>query len=172
MPKKIVEPTTYTVADAVENGVSELSQLRDELQDWYDNLPENFQSGEKGSQLEEAIGELDEADGFDNSALVDAQDDEGEPAAPSSLMFQFPASTKRRMSRADRCSEATALLRAAHERVQEWLGEQTATLTEKEISEAASDAINEAIDSVTEALDELTNLIDRAEGVTFPGMYG
>jgi len=34
--------------------------LRDELQDWFDNLPEAFQQGDKGSELEEAISSLDE----------------------------------------------------------------------------------------------------------------
>ncbi|MGE0294727.1 MAG: hypothetical protein AB7P97_20440 [Hyphomonadaceae bacterium] len=163
-----LNPTEYTVADAIENGVGELTQLRDELQEWYDNLPENFQSGDKGDQLQEAIGELDDADGFDNSALVDAQDDDGEPAEPSCLTFIFNVSTKRRMSRADRCSEATAMLRQAHDTVADWLQKKTAAAGESELD----DATQENIDGVNEALDELMNLIDRAEGVTFPGMYG
>lgn len=158
------KPIEYSVADAVENGVSELTQLRDELQDWYDNLPENFQSGDKGSQLEEAIGELDDADSFDNSALVDAQDDEGNPAAPSSLRFTFQASTKRRMSRADRCSEATSLLRTALDVVRNWLE----AVEYDDDGEADRDVDGE----VASACDELENLLDRAEGVSFPGMYG
>jgi hypothetical protein len=39
---------------------SDAEGLKDELQEWYDNLPENFQSGEKGSQLEEAMSQLGE----------------------------------------------------------------------------------------------------------------
>lgn len=35
--------------------------LRDEEQDKYDNMPEAFQSGEKGDKLETAISEMDEA---------------------------------------------------------------------------------------------------------------
>ena len=38
---------------------SEVESLKDELQDWYDNLPENFQNGDKGSELQEAIEALD-----------------------------------------------------------------------------------------------------------------
>lgn len=38
-------------------GVAE--ELRDECQEWYDNLPENFQDGDKGSQLQECIDTLD-----------------------------------------------------------------------------------------------------------------
>ncbi len=37
----------------------ETESLRDELQDWYDNLPENFQNGDKGSQLQDSISELE-----------------------------------------------------------------------------------------------------------------
>lgn len=44
----------------VTDGKSEAEGLRDELQDWFDNLPENFQSGDKGSEIEEAISSLDE----------------------------------------------------------------------------------------------------------------
>lgn len=38
---------------------SEIESLRDELQDWYDGMPENFQSGDKGDQLQTAIDELE-----------------------------------------------------------------------------------------------------------------
>lgn len=44
------------VADAK----SEAESLRDELQDWHDNLPESFQNGEKGESLNEAISQLEE----------------------------------------------------------------------------------------------------------------
>jgi hypothetical protein len=43
----------------VQDAASEVESLKDELQDWYDNLPENFQQGEKGSALEENIDYLD-----------------------------------------------------------------------------------------------------------------
>jgi hypothetical protein len=158
------KPTEYCVADAVGNAVSDLSTLRDELQEWFDNLPENFQNGDKGSQLEEAIGELDEADSFDGSALIDATNDAGDPAEPSSLHFTFPASTKRRMSRADRCSEATSLLRAAMDEVRQWLD---ASETDED-----GNTVRDPGGDIAQALGDLEDLIDRAEGVTFPGMYG
>lgn len=44
----------------VDDAKCEVEALRDELQEWYDNLPENFQQGDKGQQLEEAISNLDE----------------------------------------------------------------------------------------------------------------
>ena len=45
----------------VEDGKSAIEELRDELQEWYDNLPDNFQSGQKGDELQEAIDALEEA---------------------------------------------------------------------------------------------------------------
>lgn len=39
---------------------SSAEELRDELQNWLDGMPENMQGGDKASQLEEAISSLDE----------------------------------------------------------------------------------------------------------------
>src|SRR6266567_4390623 len=46
---------THSLTDVVENAKSELESLRDELQDWYDNLPEGFRNGDKGDRLQEAV---------------------------------------------------------------------------------------------------------------------
>lgn len=45
----------------VSQAKDEFETLRDELQEWYDNLPENFQQGSKGEALQEAIQELENA---------------------------------------------------------------------------------------------------------------
>ena len=37
----------------VEDAASTVESLKDEFDSWYDNLPESFQSGDKGSELEE-----------------------------------------------------------------------------------------------------------------------
>jgi uncharacterized coiled-coil DUF342 family protein len=57
-----------------------LEALRDEESEFYDNMPEAIQNGDKGSAVSEAIGyieqaieALDEVDGFD----FDASDVEG-----------------------------------------------------------------------------------------------
>lgn len=41
------------------NAKSVAEELRDELQNWHDNMPENMQSGSKADELDEAIQELD-----------------------------------------------------------------------------------------------------------------
>lgn len=42
-----------------QDGISDLEELRDELQNWLDSLPENLQQGSKADELNEAIDELD-----------------------------------------------------------------------------------------------------------------
>lgn len=43
----------------VEDAITEVEDLKNELQEWYDNLPESFQGGDKGTTLEEAINSLE-----------------------------------------------------------------------------------------------------------------
>lgn len=39
---------------------SQAQELRDELQNWLDNMPENLQGGEKAQQLDDAISGLED----------------------------------------------------------------------------------------------------------------
>lgn len=41
-----------------------LSEVRDEEQEAYENLPENFQYGERGEEMQGYIEMIDEADGY------------------------------------------------------------------------------------------------------------
>jgi hypothetical protein len=41
--------------------IEELSAIRDEEQDAFDNLPENFQGGSQGETMQEGIDVMDEA---------------------------------------------------------------------------------------------------------------
>jgi hypothetical protein len=54
-----LKPVTESTRDAVSNAFSEASDLRDELQDWLDGIPENMQNGSKAEQLQEAINILE-----------------------------------------------------------------------------------------------------------------
>lgn len=58
-PESRADRFSAAVSD-VEDAKSEAENLRDELQEWYDNLPDALQGGDKGSMLEEAISQLDE----------------------------------------------------------------------------------------------------------------
>ena len=43
----------------VESAKDTATELKDELQNWYDNLHENFQNGDKGNEIQEAIDALE-----------------------------------------------------------------------------------------------------------------
>lgn len=59
-----------------EDARNELESLKDELQEWLDNLPENLQSSNKASMLEDAIGSLETAiDYLDSFEELDLDDD-------------------------------------------------------------------------------------------------
>ena len=46
----------------IEIGASEIGDLREELEEWRDNLPENLQSSSKSEELEEAISALQQVE--------------------------------------------------------------------------------------------------------------
>jgi uncharacterized protein YukE len=49
------------VAEQLSDLKDAIEALRDEEQDYFDNMPESFQGGEKGEAAESAISELDDA---------------------------------------------------------------------------------------------------------------
>ena len=43
------------------SAIGQIESLRDEEQDYFDNMPENFQNGEKGDTAQSAISAMDSA---------------------------------------------------------------------------------------------------------------
>lgn len=69
------------IAVALEETASDIESVRDEYQESYDALPENFQQGDQGSDIQERIDGLSEyAENLNNTAQ-DVRDIE-EPSAP------------------------------------------------------------------------------------------
>jgi hypothetical protein len=60
---KLLRQTAFSkpLKDLIDEAAVEATDLRDELQEWYDHLPEQFQGGEKGTELEQAIGQLEDS---------------------------------------------------------------------------------------------------------------
>lgn len=50
-----------SVIEALEKAKEQLEVIRDDEQDYFDNMPESFQYAEKGEAAEEAISNLDYA---------------------------------------------------------------------------------------------------------------
>ena len=49
------------IIETLNNVIADIEALRDEEQDYYDNMPENLQGSEKGEMAERAISEMDDA---------------------------------------------------------------------------------------------------------------
>lgn len=140
------------LAEVIGEAYSEFSTLRDELQEWYDNLPENFQNGDKGSEVQEAIDQLE--------AFCDDEPNLGtelKQIMEDQTAVFLPFENCR--SRSDRCAYAKYCLDTVVTQLRE-----NDTLR-KSIKET------DVEDEAKELADELDNHATEAENVSFPGMY-
>ena len=69
-----VQDTIMEIAALLDGVRDDTEAIRDEEQDYYDNMPESFQQGEKGEVAEAAISALDDAlsalNDFDTDSIV------------------------------------------------------------------------------------------------------
>ena len=142
--------TTTTIGSAVSDACSELESLAGEMRDWYDNMPENFQNGDKGSMVDECANSLENVT---------------EPEVPEfleGLPVTYNADRKAR-SRAARCGDCISMLEAVVEFLDGHL---------ELYGEGLSEAKQEERDEAESFRDEVQTIIDEIQGVEFPGMYG
>lgn len=141
---------TTTLGELVSDAFSDLESLKDEMQEWYDNLPDNFQDGDKGSEIQETI------DALENIQEVTL------PAGAEALTVMYvPA--EEISSRQERCSDAAGRLQIASETIRETLQDLLDAATEEEPFKDPEDWAIIA--------DELETAGQEADGVSFPGMY-
>lgn len=142
---------TATIS-AVEDAFSELETLGEEMRETYDNMEgANMGHMEKCQRAGEAADTLEQLQQPDPPAsIVDLQITYGEAVNKDK---------RKGCSRAVRCSNACAVLRAASERAQEWLDDEA----NKE---------DESRDDVEQFINDIDDIADSAEGVDFPGMFG
>lgn len=134
-----------TLEAAVDDSLSEFETLGSEMRDWYDNMPENLQDGDKGSQVNESADVLE---GIDTSIDV--------PEVLKELPIKYEE-RQAKQSRAARRDYAVRLLQEAIDAANTWV---------------EGNEKHEAMDDVEAFLDEAQNALDEAEGVDFPGMMG
>lgn len=145
-----VKHFTTTLADLVSDAFSEIESLAGEMQEWYDNMPENFQQGDKGSEVEEA------KDALENISTVELS---GEAAKLTTVYI--PAEDIE--SRGDRINDCVARLHHAAEALRDELQ----TL----IDSAPDDAPCKDDEGWGDIADELEGAAQEADGISFPGMY-
>lgn len=136
-----------TVEDLISDANSEVDSLAEELREWYDNMPENLQSGDRGSRLEEAADTLEG---------LDKPEPEGE-LAEFKVVFR-PG--QKVTSRADRASEAANMYREVAQALRDFVEDQ-----QEENKDFSGDDYEDLASTCENAADEL-------ESVEFPGAYG
>lgn len=142
------ETRTSTFLGAVEEALAMAEELKDELESWKDNLPEQLQDGSKADELQDAIEQLDEA----ASLLEDIQGGDQIILDYGFDYRQVVFSRSTYMSRAKRLEQATSALVGAPTEVPE-------EFAEHEDADDFEDVLNRA----QEALDIL-------QSVSFPAM--
>lgn len=146
--------------DSLENAFttakSDLEGLQEEMESWFDNLPENLQSSERGERIQEA-----------NDALVNAMDQLPDdldelPEGVRNLEITYHISVNKRKGRGEsrdvRCGNACAMLEAVADALDD---------------QAKGEDFNEELQSmIEEAAESIRTGKDEAESVEFPGMFG
>jgi hypothetical protein len=158
---------TVPVEELIADANSAVEEVAGELRDWYDNLPESFQNGDKGERLSEAADTLEGV----------SQPDTSEEVLAKITAYHQPA--LKAGSRAARLGEAAGMYRAAAEAIREFVGgheddkPDDAGRVHVEFDEGG-DKVTVAVDldALGSAADECDNAADEVEGVEVPGMYG
>ena len=145
---------TYALSSIVADAFSVFADLGDELQNWYDSMPENLQNGDKGSQLAETADTLS---GF------------CEPDIPEWLVnlpvFSLPSLDA--TSRSAQCAEAVSSLQEALDAINDVKLNKRFTDGDGNVVEMPEE--NNGLEALC---DDLETYIGEAEGVEFPGMCG
>lgn len=125
---------------------TEAEELKDEIQNWYDNLPESLQGSSKGEALEECVGQLEEVcDKLDTLVGIE----EPEPDSRREETY------KQEITRKEGRKKITETVDATRHFV---------TINSIETAEKWEEALDEFISACEEASSECGS-------VEFPGMY-
>ncbi len=176
MARAKLKPVKTDIDGAKSMAFSEIDSIKDELQSWYDNLPESFQNGDKGSALQEAVDALEQDSEPDCPDVLDGIECEyseyvghiGRPKRRDTAVNAIRAAVDAARNRASELEELSfnddgvLLIDGEAIDVDEYEGDLPCTESERD------DAVTE-IESFAE---ECENAADNWENVEFPGMYG
>lgn len=147
---------TTTVMDAISTAYGIIEEIGGEMREWYENMPENVQNGDKACTICETADTLENIE------------EPNPPLHACELKVEFK--TKPLLKRASRSDRLTDGLHYAYQAI-EAIEARIEELKDKQgITDADQDA--EQIDELETLRDEVQSMIDDAEGVEFPGMMG
>jgi chromosome segregation ATPase len=170
--RKEVQTSTSGVDSAVSSACEGMNELKEELESWRDNLPENLQNGSKADELNEAI------DAIDGVSEIDV------PDAAEGLECTYHETKQK--SRSDRRNYYCGMLSAASDAVRDRISELEALEYEDGVlvvngtkvnpnkhegsDPAAEDERDSAVTELETFADEIENAQSEYENVNFPGM--
>lgn len=75
MAKKLSRTKRYEAAiETISGARADIEELKEELENWLDNMPENLQQSAKADELQDAIGELEDVlQSIDEAESADIQ---------------------------------------------------------------------------------------------------
>ncbi len=177
-------PRTGTVEEFISSGVEEIQEVGNELREAFDNAPESLQQTDVNQRRDAAASEIENI---------------SEPSVNSSILGELACTTqidngktyRGRMSQSRMCrvNNGAAMLRAAAEAINEWLGNHTEideadqdnpdSLRERadaldKLAEEGIDPsdLNAALEEAEGLAGEWEELADMTEGLDIPGMFG
>lgn len=142
---------TFALTALINDSWAELESLKDEIQSWYDNLPESFQNGEKGDALQDVINT------FDNCSEPTAPEEDS--ALGKLKIICIPAVDVK--SRAARLDEVVKQFQACIDELNK-----LAAMKPEDRPEGIGDDLG------TELKDELEAIINEINDIEFPGAFG
>lgn len=104
-------PASTDIESAVNDSYSGMAELKDELQNWLDNIPENLQNGSKADELREAI---DAIEGVSEITVPDCLTDGKD--VPSVTYY-----ASKKTSRSGRRDTLTSMLSGAADAAREYI---------------------------------------------------
>jgi hypothetical protein len=140
---------TTTVDALISDAFGEFESLRDELQDWYDGMPENLQGSQKGEDLQNAIDTLGNLEA---------------PVVPTEVenLETVYIPQEKIDSRPDRRDDAVSKLATAVDVLNDAMDDE----------DSETKYTDEQKEGIQQLIDDLENLASDAESVEFPTMFG
>ena len=139
------EPFNGSIGNLLTEVEGEVESLKEELEEWYNNLPESFQNGDKGNDLNEAVSELEGI----LEAVQGAAAECSQHGVDDEVVKYTQDKRKQARSRSHRLDNMGMIVGAVQ-----------AYLEKRDNNTALSDA-----------LDYLRDAEDAMSSVSFPGMY-
>lgn len=158
---KIIQEN-YTVEEGLDT--MEIQDLRDEMQDWVDNMSgTGLENTNRYEMAEEAVSQLDDVDSIDfeeiwNAIPEDCPITEEElKAIKYTCILYTPKSKKQQPSRSYRLANALSHIRGALQAIEDYLEDK------KDV---------EGVNDILQVADDIGGQVGDLDSVDFPGMFG